>query len=62
MSEIILIKEVKYIKGENKNIDTILKPYKKIKIIFILWVFKNYQSFKYYKNVLNIMFSIHLKL
>ncbi|WP_440634163.1 NAD-dependent epimerase/dehydratase family protein [Candidatus Pelagibacter sp. HIMB1485] len=43
--------QVKYIKGENKNIETILKPYKKkIKIIFHFGEFSRiYQSFKYYK-------------
>ena len=51
-------KKVKYIKGENKNIELILKKYKnKIKLIFHFGEFSRiYQSFKIIKNVLNIIF------
>ena len=51
--------QVKYLKGENKNIDKILKSYKKkIKVIFHFGEFSRiYQSFKNYKKCLN--FNIH---
>ena len=47
-------KNVKYIKGDNKDIDVILKKYKKkIKIIFHFGEFSRiYQSFKNYKKCL----------
>ena len=50
---------VKYIKGENKNIETLLKIYKKkIKIIFHFGEFSRiYQSFKNYKKCFD--YNIH---
>ncbi len=50
---------VKYIKGENKDIDLILKSYrKKIKIIFHFGEFSRiFQSFKYYKKCFE--YNIH---
>ena len=44
-------KNVKYIKGQNKDIDFLLKNYKKrIKLIYHFGEFSRiYQSFKYYK-------------
>ena len=52
-------KKVKYIKGENKNIDVILKKYKnKIKAIFHFGEFSRiYQSFKNYKKCFE--YNIH---
>ena len=51
--------KVKYIKGENKDIDFILKRYKKkIKIIFHFGEFSRiFQSFKYYKTCFE--YNIH---
>jgi UDP-glucose 4-epimerase len=50
---------VKYIKGENKNIETLLKIYKKrIKVIFHFGEFSRiYQSFKNYKKCFD--YNIH---
>jgi len=50
---------VKYIKGENKNIETLLKNYKKkIKVIFHFGEFSRiYQSFKNYKKCFD--YNIH---
>ena len=52
-------KKVKYIKGQNKDIDLILKSYKKkIKIIFHFGEFSRiFQSFKYYKKCFD--YNIH---
>ena len=46
--------KVKYIKGDNKNIEKILKIYKKkIKVIFHFGEFSRiFQSFKFYKKML----------
>ena len=51
--------QVKYIRGENKDIDKILKSYKKkIKVIFHFGEFSRiFQSFKNYKKCFN--FNIH---
>tara|TARA_Y100000768_G_scaffold3134_1_gene2291 strand:+ start:5689 stop:6573 length:885 start_codon:yes stop_codon:yes gene_type:complete len=51
--------KVKYIKGENKNIEMLLKPYrKKIKVIFHFGEFSRiFQSFKFYKKCFE--YNIH---
>ncbi len=55
----IINKNVKYIKGENKDIDELLKKFKKnIKVIFHFGEFSRiYQSFKNHKQCLN--YNIH---
>ena len=52
-------KKVKYIRGENKDINKLLKFYKKrIKVIFHFEFSRIFQSFKNIKNALNIIFII----